>query len=171
MPFEMERNCEGTTLGPRCKNLLAEGGPNGACTRTALAAGCQHEDRRFSRLRSIGFSQKTSRSPAFLPELRSIFTPPTPGLRRHQRISQLTGSPFEHALGDVPSDAGVGDGDAVLKFGHGAGEGMAAFVEEAFNHHADEGFGPGGALFDEAAPDFFLAGVLLAGIGVAAIDH
>ena len=50
-------------------------------------------------------------------------------------------------------------------------QGLLAFIEVALEHHADQGIIPRQALREHIQHHFALAAVVLAGIGVAAIDH
>jgi hypothetical protein len=84
-----------------------------------------------------------------------------------QRLEVLA----QHSLGHFPAETSVRDAYAVAELGKFRRDGLIAFEEIAFDHHADERRSAGQALSDEVFPDFLLAGMLLAGIGVAAIDH
>src|SRR6266566_4770753 len=50
-------------------------------------------------------------------------------------------------------------------------EGLVAFFQVALDHHADERVIASGAFGYDTAPDFLLARVLFAGVGVAAVHH
>ena len=76
----------------------------------------------------------------------------------------------EHALGDFPAQAGVGDADTVLQVLRVL-QFLSAFGQVALDHNADERLAAIGWLGDEVDPHVFLTGMLLARIGMAAIDH
>ena len=67
----------------------------------------------------------------------------------------------QNALGGIPIDAGVGDADAVFEVGQVGGDGLAAFVQVAFDHQADDLLRAAGALIDGAVGDILLVLVLL----------
>src|SRR6266487_6907446 len=98
----------------------------------------------------------------------AIWRKPTQGLAS---LAQDLVSPAQKPLRDVPAQAGVGDRDAVTKIGEVARNGLVALEEVAFEHDADERRRASEPLFDEAAPDFFLSGMLLAGVGMTAVHH
>ncbi len=70
-----------------------------------------------------------------------------------------------------PVEARVGDGNTVAEAGPAGGDRLTAGLEVAFDHHPNEAGVTGSALFDDGTPDDFLFEGLLAGVGVAAIDH
>lgn len=94
-------------------------------------------------------------------------SPPAASLR----FGQLFKPPAQHAFGGFPGKAGVGDGNAMAQFGQFFGDGLVAFAEIAFDHRACEGTVSGDSLLNNAVPDVFLAGELLGGIRVTAVNH
>src|SRR2546423_14628358 len=83
---------------------------------------------------------------------------------------QGCGAPAQQFLGELPANAGVRDGNAITQLSSRARKGLVAFFEIAFHHDADERLIAAGFLLDQAAPYFLLASMLLAGIGMTAID-
>ena len=84
---------------------------------------------------------------------------------------QGIGALAQHAFRHIPPETGVGDRNAIAQRRGLNREGLITFVEIAFHHHANERTSAGGTLRYDAVPDLFLARVLLAGVGVTAIDH
>ena len=103
----------------------------------------------------------------------------TPRWRRNRagghRLSGASGAHRLRQLGEqsagfVPADAGVGDALAVDQFAAGD-ELLRSGDQIAFKHHADDAAIAGGDLRGDIAADGGLAGVVLAAVGVAAVDH
>ena len=77
----------------------------------------------------------------------------------------------QDSLGRFPTHAGVGNGNAVTQFRHSFGNRLIALFQITLDHQPDERWVSPGALLNHIAPDFFLPGLLLGGVGVAAIHH
>ena len=84
---------------------------------------------------------------------------------------ELLGSLPEHAFGDIPAEAGVGDADTVAQFSQIWPDRLVAFEQVTFQHDAEDRFTAFDQLQDQILPDIFLAGMLFSGIGVTAIHH
>src|SRR5207249_2312662 len=91
--------------------------------------------------------------------------------RRFLNLAQLLMPVAEHSLGGFPTDTGVGDRDAAAQVRRPFGYRLIAFLQITFDHQADQRRVSPRALSDHAVPDFLLARVLFAGVGVAAIHH
>ena len=71
-----------------------------------------------------------------------------------------------------PSDAGVGYGDAVLEVAWIAlVQGLIALEQVTFQHHADDILVAVNALLQDIVEGDALLGVVLAAVGVRAVDH
>ena len=83
----------------------------------------------------------------------------------------MTEQPFaQHGFGILPADAAVGDGDAVMKLAAVAGERLASGLDVALEHHAHDGTVPGHPLGQHVPPHDRLPPVILARVGMAAVD-
>ena len=71
----------------------------------------------------------------------------------------------------IPVDTGIGDGHSEFQVGVVPGNFLAAWVEVAFQHHPDNGFAACLNLFCHGIEHFGLVFMVLATIGVGAIDH
>ncbi len=95
---------------------------------------------------------------------------PTPQRLPPARAHGL-GEVFEHLLGGLPVDAGVGDALAVGECGWVVAEALVAGVEVALDHHGSDGLVTGGDLFGEVGGDFGLVLVIFEAVAVGAVDH
>src|SRR6266478_1327586 len=81
----------------------------------------------------------------------------------HSRALRQSGVPLaQHPFGRFPAEASVGDRDAVAQIGWNFCNGLVALPQIAFHHRANQSAVTRHALFDEAAPDILLPGVLFA---------
>ena len=77
----------------------------------------------------------------------------------------------DQALGFVPSDAGVGDRDAVIHGGNIRKQFLISGVDVAFDHDADDVVVAIDALLQDVFKNDVLATVVFQGVGVTAIDE
>lgn len=77
---------------------------------------------------------------------------------------------FQQRFGVFEADAGIGDRDAVTQRLAGR-EILAAFVDVAFDHHADDAAFAACELAGDIGADVDLARELLARVGMREVDH
>src|SRR5262245_45659881 len=85
-----------------------------------------------------------------------------------RRSGQPLVTPTQHAFGRLPRNARVSNGHTVTKLRQLLRNRLTPFVQITLDHRADQRPRPGGALFDNAAPDIFLFRRLFARVRVAA---